>query len=60
MPRVGGQALAFLAGASSILTGYRLLTTANAGDSRDAALFARLGIVPLAGEEPMRALEPAE
>lgn len=49
-----GQALAFLAGANSIFTGDRLLTTANAGDSRDAALFARLGIVPLTGEEPMR------
>ena len=52
-----GQALAFLAGANSIFTGDKLLTTANAGDSRDAALFARLGIVPLAGEEPMRADE---
>lgn len=49
-----GQALAFLAGANSIFTGDRLLTTANAGDSRDAALFARLGIVPLEGHEPMR------
>ena len=55
-----GQALAFLAGANSIFTGDRLLTTANAGGSRDAALFARLGIVPLAGEEPMRAVEAAE
>jgi biotin synthase len=55
-----GQALAFLAGANSIFTGDRLLTTANAGESRDAALFARLGIVPLAGEEPMRALAVAE
>jgi biotin synthase len=55
-----GQALAFLAGANSIFTGDKLLTTANAGDSRDAALFERLGIVPLAGEEPARALEAAE
>jgi biotin synthase len=51
-----GQALAFLAGANSIFTGDKLLTTRNAGDSRDAALLARLGIVPLAGDEPMRAM----
>ena len=55
-----GQALAFMAGANSIFTGDRLLTTANAGDSRDAALFVRLGIAPLVGEEPMRALAAAE
>jgi biotin synthase len=55
-----GQALAFMAGANSIFTGDRLLTTANAGDSRDAALFASLGLVPLAGEEPMRELQAAE
>jgi biotin synthase len=55
-----GQALAFMAGANSIFTGDKLLTTPNAGDNRDAALFARLGIVPLEGEEPMRALEAAE
>ena len=42
-----GQALAFSAGANSIFTGDKLLTTANAGEDRDAALFARLGIVPL-------------
>ncbi|MDE2437019.1 MAG: biotin synthase BioB [Sphingomonadales bacterium] len=55
-----GQALAFLAGANSIFTGAKLLTTPNAGDDRDADLFARLGIVPLQGEEPMRAMEVAE
>ncbi len=53
-----GQALAFMAGANSIFTGDRLLTTPNAGDSRDAALFARLGLVPLQGDEPMRATTP--
>ena len=55
-----GQALAFLAGANSIFTGDKLLTTANAGDSRDSALFARLGIVPMEGEEPLRELAAAE
>jgi biotin synthase len=49
------QALCFLAGANSIFTGDRLLTAANAGDDADAALFARLGLRPLAGEEPARA-----
>ena len=53
-----GQALAFMAGANSIFTGDRLLTTPNAGDSRDAALFARLGLVPLQGDEPMRGTTP--
>ncbi|MBB4632617.1 biotin synthase BioB [Sphingosinicella soli] len=38
------QALCFMAGANSIFTGDRLLTTPNAGDSKDAALFARLGV----------------
>lgn len=41
------QALAFLAGANSIFTGDQLLTTANSGDERDAALLAKLGIVRL-------------
>nr|WP_281253237.1 biotin synthase BioB [Sphingomonas lenta] len=49
------QALCFLAGANSIFTGDKLLTTGNRGDSADAALFAKLGLTPLAGEEPMRA-----
>jgi biotin synthase len=48
------QALCFLAGANSIFTGDKLLTTGNAGDSADAALFAKLGLQPMAGEEPMR------
>ena len=39
-----GQALCFMAGANSIFTGDRLLTTANNGAGADAALFARLGI----------------
>ena len=48
------QALCFLAGANSIFTGDRLLTAPNAGDDADAALFAKLGLKSLAGEEPMR------
>ncbi|MEO6041997.1 MAG: biotin synthase BioB [Croceibacterium sp.] len=49
------QALCFLAGANSIFTGDKLLTAPNVGDDADAALFAKLGLVALAGEEPMRA-----
>jgi biotin synthase len=45
------QALCFLAGANSIFTGDTLLTAPNAGDDRDAALFDRLGIRPMALEE---------
>ncbi len=57
------QALCFLAGANSIFTGDKLLTAPNAGDDSDAALFAKLGLTALQGEEPMRAcakLEPVE
>lgn len=53
------QALCFMAGANSIFTGDKLLTTGNAGDDKDAALFARLGLTPLQGEEPAR-MEAAE
>jgi biotin synthase len=42
------QALCFMAGANSIFTGDRLLTAPNAGDDRDGALFARLGLKPMA------------
>ena len=38
------QALCFLAGASSIFTGDKLLTTGNAGNDKDAALFEKLGL----------------
>jgi biotin synthase len=48
------QALCFLVGANSIFTGDKLLTTANSGDSADAALFAKLGLKPMEAEEPMR------
>lgn len=56
------QALAFMAGANSIFTGDKLLTTANAGEGRDAALFSKLGLTPMEAEEPMRTnvLEAAE
>ena len=48
------QALCFLAGANSIFTGDKLLTTGNAGDDKDAALFARLGVKPMEVGEPMQ------
>ena len=51
--------LCFLAGANSIFTGEKLLTTANAGGGADAALFAKLGLKPMEAEEPMR-VEAAE
>ncbi len=41
------QALCLLAGANSLFVGNRLLTTANPEADRDAALFARLGVVPM-------------
>jgi len=54
------QALCFMAGASSIFTGDKLLTTANAGDNADAALFAKLGLVPMQAEPARGQLEAAE
>ncbi len=53
--REATQALCFLAGANSIFTGDKLLTAPNAGDDSDGALFAKLGLTALKGEEPMRA-----
>jgi biotin synthase len=41
------QALCFLAGANSIFTGERLLTTPNPGQDHDQALLGRLGLTPL-------------
>jgi biotin synthase len=41
------QALCFLAGANSIFTGAKLLTTPNPGADSDQALFARLGLAPM-------------
>ena len=48
------QALCFMAGANSIFTGDKLLTAGNAGDDKDAALMAKLGLVPMVANEPMR------
>ncbi len=48
------QALCFMAGANSIFTGDKLLTTGNAGSGADAALFAKLDLKPMEAEEPMR------
>jgi len=42
------QALCFLAGANSIFTGDTLLTTPNPGEDHDAALFANIGLEPMA------------
>jgi biotin synthase len=53
------QALCFLAGANSIFTGDKLLTAGNAGDDKDSALFARLGIKPMQAEVKVE-LEAAE
>ena len=53
------QALCFLAGANSIFTGDKLLTAPNAGDDSDGALFAKLGMTALQGEEPARAFKTA-
>lgn len=39
------QALAFLAGANSIFSGEKLLTTPNAGQGQDQALFHKLGLI---------------
>lgn len=49
------QALCFMAGANSIFTGDKLLTTGNQGGTADTALFEKLGLKPMTGVEPMRA-----
>lgn len=54
------QALCFMAGANSIFTGDKLLTAANAGDDKDAAMMAKLGLRAMVAEEPMRACRVAE
>jgi biotin synthase len=53
------QALCFMAGANSIFTGDKLLTAANAGDDKDAAMLAKLGLVPMQAEEPLRTCKMA-
>lgn len=54
------QALCFMAGANSIFTGDKLLTAPNAGDDSDAALFSKLGLTALQGEEPLRGCKTLE
>ena len=43
------QALCFLAGANSIFTGDRLLTTPNPSDEHDQTLLTKLGLTPMEG-----------
>jgi biotin synthase len=54
------QALCFMAGANSIFTGDKLLTAANAGDDKDAAMLAKLGLRAMVAEEPLRACKKLE
>ena len=54
------QALCFMAGANSIFTGDKLLTAANAGDDKDAALMAKLGLRAMEAKEPLRACKVME
>ena len=46
------QALCFLAGANSVFTGDRLLTTPNPGEDRDLSLLSSLGMAPMARPAP--------
>jgi biotin synthase len=46
------QALCFLAGANSIFTGDKLLTTGNAGADADSLLFEKLGLEPMTSDAP--------
>lgn len=48
------QALCFLAGANSLFTGEKLLTTGNVGASADLALFDKLGLRKMTSAEPSR------
>jgi len=48
------QAMCFLAGANSIFTGDKLLTTPNAGDDADAQMFARLGLNAMINSQDRR------
>ena len=51
------QNLRYVAGANSIFTGDKLLTAANAGDDKDAAL---LGLRAMEVEEPLLACKTLE
>lgn len=50
------QALAFMAGANSIFSGDKLLTTPNAGQGQDQILFAKLGLTAEAPKLTVREL----
>lgn len=50
------QALAFMAGANSIFSGEKLLTTPNTSQSRDQQLFAKLGLVAEQPKPSVRSL----
>ncbi|HEY0325514.1 MAG TPA: biotin synthase BioB [Allosphingosinicella sp.] len=52
------QALCFMAGANSIFTGDKLLTTGNAGATADAALFEKLGLVAMDTPPERHGLDP--
>lgn len=52
------QALCFLAGANSIFTGDKLLTTPNPGEDKDRQLLGRLGLKPMAAEPALEAALP--
>ena len=54
------QTLCFMAGANSIFTGDMFLTAANAGDDKDAAMLAKLGLRAMEAEEPLRACKALE
>ncbi len=54
------QALCFMAGANSIFTGDKLLTAPNAGDDKDAALLAKLGISAMQAQPHGHLEEAAE
>jgi biotin synthase len=51
------QALCFMAGANSIFTGEKLLTTPNPEFQSDAAMFALLGLKPRPAHKPQPSSE---
>ena len=50
------QALSFVAGANRICTGDKRLTATNAGDDKDAAMLAKLGLLLIKVQKPPRGL----
>ena len=49
-----------MAGANSIFAGDKVLTAANAGDDKDAAMMAKMGLRAMEAEEPLRACKGLE